>query len=176
MIRYRVAGCEAPITIVTTLTDLQRFSAEDISDLYGFRWDVEVDIRSYKSSMGMCELRCLTPENLDREIAVAILGYNPVRVLMCDTAAVLEVHPREISFSSARDALLSFHDERETIHDIAWMVHSAASHFVRNRPGRSEPRAIKRRRSKYPKLKEPRPSHRCRNKKKQNPEITPQNA
>ena len=176
MIRYQVAGCEAPITIVTTLTDRQRFSAEDIAELYGLRWDVEVDIRSYKSSMGMCELRCLTPENLDREIAVAVLGYNLVRVLMCDTAAVLEVHPREISFSSARDAWLAFHDERETLVDVAWLIHSAGSHFVRNRPGRNEPRAIKRRHAKYPKLKEPRPSHRCRKKKKQTPEITPQNA
>jgi hypothetical protein len=176
MIRYQVAGCEAPITIVTTLTDRQRFTAEDIAELYGLRWDVEVDIRSYKSSMGMCELRCLTPENLDREIAVAVLGYNLVRVLMCDTAAVLEVHPREISFSSARDAWLAFHDERDTIVDVAWLIHSTASHFVRNRPGRNEPRAIKRRHTKYPKLKEPRPSHRCRQKKKQDPEITPQNA
>jgi len=176
MIRYRVASCETPITIVTTLTDRQRFSAEDIAELYGFRWDVEVDIRSYKSSMGMCELRCLIPENLDREIAVAVLGYNLVRVLMCDTAAVLEVHPREISFSSARDAWLEFHDERETIDDVAWLIHSTASHFVRNRPGRDEPRAIKRRNAKYPKMKEARPSHRCRKQKKPDPEITPQNA
>ena len=176
MIRYRVAGCETPITIVTTLTDRQRFSAEDIAELYGFRWDVEVDIRSYKSSMGMCELRCLIPDNLEREIAVAVLGYNLVRVLMCDTAEVLEVHPREISFSSARDAWLAFHDERETINDVAWLIYSTASHFVRNRPGRNEPRAIKRGHTKYPKLKEPRPSHRSQRKKKQNPEIAPQNA
>ena len=176
MIRYRVAGCESPITIVTTLTDRQRFTAEDIAELYGLRWIVEVDIRSYKSSMGMCELRCLIPDNLDREIAVAVLGYNLVRVLMCDTAEVLEVHPREISFSSARDAWLAFHDERETIDDVAWLIHSTASHFVRNRPGRNEPRAIKRGHTKYPKLKEPRPSHRSQRKKKQVPETTPQNA
>ena len=134
MIRYRVTGRETSLTVVTTLTDRQRFSAEDIAELYGWRWDVEVDIRSYKSSMGMCELRCLTPENLDREIAVAVLGYNLVRVLMCDTAAVQEVHPREISFSSARDAWLAFHDERDTTDDVAWMIHSTGSHFVRNRP------------------------------------------
>ena len=62
MIRYRVTGCDTPLTIVTTLTDRQRFSAADIAELYGLRWDVEVDIRSYKSTMGMCELRCLTPD------------------------------------------------------------------------------------------------------------------
>ena len=176
LIRYQVAGCEAPITIATTLTDRQVYTAEDIAELYGLRWDVEVDIKSYKSSMGMGELRCLTPKNLDREIAVGVLAHNLVRVLMCDTAAVLEVHPREISFSSARDTWLAFHDECATIEDIAWMIHSTASHFVRNRPGRNEPRAIKRRHAKYPKLKEPRPSHRCRKKINQTPKIAPQNA
>lgn len=176
LIRYQVAGCEAPITIATTLTDRQVYTAEEIAELYGLRWDVEVDIRSYKSSMGMGELRCLTPKNLDREIAVAVLAHNLVRVLMCDTAAVLEVHPREISFSSARDAWLAFGDEIETVDDIAWMIHSTASRLVRDRPGRNEPRAIKRRHAKYPKLKEPRLSHRCRKKINQTPKIAPQNA
>jgi hypothetical protein len=176
MIRYCVAGCETPITIVTTLTDRQRFSAEDIAELYGLRCDVEVDIRSYKSSMGMCELRCLIPENLDREIAVAILGYNLVRVLMCDTAAVLEVHPREISFSSARDAWLAFHDERETIDDVAWLIIRSHHTSCEIAPAATSLAPIKRRNAKYPKMKEPRPSHRSQRKKKQNSEIAPQNA
>jgi len=48
-----------------------------------------------------CQLqhRCRTPENLDREIAVGVLAYNLVRSLMNDAAAVLEIHPREVSFS-----------------------------------------------------------------------------
>ena len=91
---------------------------------------------------------------------------------MCDTAEILEVHPREISFSTARDAWLAFHDELETLDDIVWIIHSSGSHLVRNRPGRNEPRAIKRGHSKYPKLKEPRPSHRCRKKHKKIPKIT----
>jgi len=160
VIRYRVDGRKKEITIVTTLLDRRRFPARDIADLYGLRWDVEVDIRSYKTTMGMCDLRCRTPENLDREIAVAVLGYNLVRLLMADTAAVLKVHPREISFSHARDAWKNFGDELETTNDLMWIILSAGSRLVRNRPGREEPRAIKRRNlTKYPKLKEPRPSH-----------------
>jgi hypothetical protein len=159
VIRYRVDGRNTEITIVTTLLDRQRFSSRDIADLYGLRWDVEVDIRSYKSTMGMCDLRCRTPGNLEREIAVAVLGYNLVRLLMADTAAVLEVHPREISFSQARDAWRNFCDELETTYDLMWIILSASSRLVRNRPGREEPRAIKKRnRTKYPQLKEPRPS------------------
>lgn len=159
VIRYRVRGRKTEITIVTTLLDRQRFSARAIADLYGLRWDVEVDIRSYKSTMGMCDLRCQTPENLKREIAVAVLGYNLVRLLMSDTAAVVDVHPREISFSHARDAWISFSNELETTNDLMWIILSASSRLVRDRPGREEPRAIKKRNmTKYPKLKEPRPS------------------
>lgn len=159
VIRYRVQGRNTEITIVTTLLDKQRYSASDIADLYGLRWDVEIDICSYKSTMEMGELRCKTPANLEREIAVAVLGYNLVRLLMADTAAVIEVHPREISFSQARDAWLNFSDELETPNDLMWIILSASSRLVRGRPGREEPRAIKKRGlTKYAKLKEPRPS------------------
>lgn len=176
VIRYRVAGRKTEITIVTTLLDRQRFSARDIANLYGLRWDVEIDIRSYKSTMGMCDLRCQTPDNLDREIAVAVLGYNLVRLLMRDTAAVLDVHPREISFSRARDAWRDFSDELETTNDLMWIILSASSRLVRDRPGREEPRAIKRRNmTKYAKLQAPRPSRarRIRATSKETPVIPP---
>jgi hypothetical protein len=159
VIRYRVKGRNTEITIVTTLLDGKRFRARDIADLYGLRWDIEIDICSYKSTMGMGDLRCHTPENLEREIAVAVLGYNLVRLLMADTAAVIEVHPREISFSQARDAWRSFSDELETPNDLMWIILSASSRLVRDRPGREEPRAIKKRGlTKYVKLKQPRTS------------------
>lgn len=163
IIRYRISGRNEEITIVTTLLDQQLYPAESIAELYGLRWDVELDICSLKSTMGMCDLRCQTAENLDREIAVGVLAYNLVRLLMNDAAAVLEVHPREISFSHARDAWRSFGDELETSNDLMWIILSASSRLVRDRPGRQEPRAIKRRNlTKYPKLKEPRPSRAVR--------------
>ena len=159
VIRYRTSGRKEVLTIVTTLLDQQQFSAEEIAELYGLRWDVETDICCLKSTMGVGELRCLTPENLDREMAVAILAHNLVRVLMSDAALVSEVHPREISFSRARDAWINYRDELESSEDLMWIVLSASSRLVRDRPGREEPREIKRRHlTKYGKLKSPRPS------------------
>lgn len=159
IIRYRVSGRSEVITLVTTLLDRKRFPAADIAELYGLRWDVELDICSFKSTMGLCDLRCLTPENLDREIATGILAYNLVALLSNDAAAVMEVHPREISFSRARDAWINFGDERKTTCDLTWIILSTTSRLVRDRPGREEPRAIKRRNlTKYAKMKEPRPS------------------
>lgn len=159
IIRYRVSGRNEVITIVTTLLNRKRFRADEVAELYGLRWDVELDICSFKSTMAMCDLRCHTPENIDREIAAGILAYNLVQLLSNDAAAVVEIHPREISFSRARDAWINFSDELESSYDLMWIILSATSRLVRDRPGREEPRAIKRRNlTKYPKLKEPRPS------------------
>lgn len=162
VIRFRVNGRKSEVTIVTTLLDNRRYSAQEIAELYGLRWDVELDIRSFKTTMDMFELRCETPEGLDREIAVGVLAYNLVHVVMCDTAAVLEVHPREISFSNARDAWHTYCNQLETTSDLMWIILSAGTRLVRNRPGREEPRAIKRRKPKYPLLTDPRPSRRSR--------------
>ena len=154
IIRYRVSGRKDEITIVTTLLENSSYSATEIAELYGLRWDVEIDIGCFKTTMGQCRLRCHTPENLEREIAVSVLGYNLVRVLMNDAARVIGLHPRELSFSHARDAWLNFSDETETAQDMMWIVLSAASQFVRDRPGRQEPRAVKARRAKYARLTE----------------------
>ena len=159
-IRYRVSGRKSEITIVTTLLDSKLYPAKAVVELYGLRWDVELDIRSYKSTMGTCDLRCLTPGNLDREIAVSVLAYNLVRLLMCDAATVVRhIHPRELSFSLARDVWQEFCDQLATPHGLMSAIVSATSRFVRDRPNREEPRAIKRRcHTKYPKLNKPRPS------------------
>ena len=46
------------ITVVTTLTDSKAYSAEDIVALYGFRWNVELDIRAIKQTLGLDHVRC----------------------------------------------------------------------------------------------------------------------
>ncbi len=48
------------IIIVTTLTDSKQYSAEEIAELYGLRCNVEIDICSVKSKIGMCDLRSQT--------------------------------------------------------------------------------------------------------------------
>lgn len=158
IIRYQTAGRSQTITIITTLQDADRYPAEDIAILYGLRWDVEIDIGCFKTTMGQGELRCLTPENIDREIAVSVLSYNLVRLLMNDAAEVATLHPREISFSHSRDAWITFGNEIQTPYDLMWIILSVCARFVRDRPGRQEPRELKARHSKYPSMKNPRPS------------------
>jgi IS4 transposase len=42
--------------VVTTLTDAEAFTKEDIAELYGFRWNVELDIRAIKQTLGRMAL------------------------------------------------------------------------------------------------------------------------
>lgn len=154
IVRFRLSGYRnETVTIVTTLTDSSLYSAREVAALYGFRWDVETDIGAYKTTLDLNQLRCHTAENMVREIAVGVLAYNLVHALRCDAASVLELHPREISFSMARDSLVEFIGELATTQDLMWLIWSASGRLVRTRPGRQEPRAIKKRHVKYPRLR-----------------------
>ncbi len=66
-------------TLVTTLTDAKEVSKRDVFELYRARWQIELDLRSIKTSMRMDVLRCKSPQMVKKEIAVHLLAYNLVR-------------------------------------------------------------------------------------------------
>src|SRR5437588_4753975 len=67
------------LIVATTLLDRQRYSREAVVELYGARWQVELDIRSLKAHLGLGALRCQSPELLAKEIGSGLLAYNLVR-------------------------------------------------------------------------------------------------
>ena len=157
MIRYRTdTRCEE-ITIVTTLLDRARYPAEAIAQLYGMRWNCELDIRSIKSVMGMDELRCKTPEMLRREIYNYLLAYNLVRAAISDAARVTDQQPRRLSFKNALQSIVEYasltHPSPRATATLLWSI---ANNQVGKRPGRKEPRKIKHRKCKYEKMTRPR--------------------
>ena len=139
------------ITIVTTLTDDELFPKEQIAQGNHWRWDAELDLRSIKTHMQMDVLRCKSPEMVRKEIGMHLAAYNLIRTIMCESAVEYGVRPREISFKGTLQALGAFratavlaspHDLPVLYDDLLGMI---AAHRVRNRPGRVEPRAVKRR-------------------------------
>ncbi len=150
------------ITVVTTLTDPAAYSAEDIAKLYGFRWNVELDIRTVKQTLNLDHVRCKTPEMVRRELWVTLLAYNLIRKVIVTAAAIHGKQPRRLGFTGACQTILS-----------SWMLFSTnscinprvmhatilayiAANEVANRPGRIEPRVLKRRRHRYPLMQRPR--------------------
>lgn len=152
------------ITVATTLTDAEKYSKEDIAELYGFRWNSELDIRSIKDSLNLGHVRCKSPEMVRNELWTTLLGYNLIRTTAAAAALLHDKQPRQISFTSTCQYILS-----------SWMLLSCgavstvrienhcrellsqiASCEVANRPGRLEPRVLKRRRHGYKLMQEPR--------------------
>jgi len=66
-------------TFLTTLTDPEVDSKEEIAELYGFRWNVELEIRSIKQSLNLGHARCKSPEMVRKELWTTILGYKLIR-------------------------------------------------------------------------------------------------
>ena len=162
IIGFRTHGrCDQKV-VVTTLLDRKKYPARAIADLYCLRWEAELDIRCLKSVMDLAELRCQSPQGLKCELAVNVLAYNLVALLMCDTAEVSGKHPRQFSFSHARDTFVRFGAERKTINDLEWLITQTNQFKIKNRPRREEPRKIKKRNGKYARLSEPRPSRKSR--------------
>lgn len=144
------------ITIVTTLTDPQTYSREDLAELYGFRWHAELDIRQIKQTLHLDHVRCKTPQMVRRELWVTLLAYNLIRQVIATAAAVHQKQPRQLGFTLACQSLLASWMLLATGacrdgHALYTMLLARiAAHEVANRPGRIEPRVLKRRRHRYP--------------------------
>ena len=140
------SGCEDKF-LVTSLLDEKSWPDEAIVALYLGRWDIECDFRSFKDALGADVLGCRTPEMVEKELAVHVLGYNLVRLLMVEAAVAAGLRPREVSFRHAQQCWSAWVLAGVVFDDRAWAVllERVVQHRVRNRPGRKEPRAIKRR-------------------------------
>ena len=112
--------------------------------------------------MGMGILRCKTPEMMRKEIYAHILSYNIIRTIIAQAADLHDKKPQEISFKGALQLINSFRPiilnaKKEKLKDILnTMLRVIASQGIGDRPGRKEPRVVKRRPKAYPRMTEPR--------------------
>ena len=145
--------------MVTTMTCPKVAPKEELKTLYKQRWSVELDIRHIKETMGMDILSCKTPEMALKEIWVYLLAYNLIRLLMVQSALLADITPRKISFKHCLQLWLLWSDKADSSDDVQLCTLYAliAQQRVGNRPGRIEPRAVKRRPKAYPLLTKPRP-------------------
>jgi hypothetical protein len=147
--------------VVTTILDVS-IGGQQIGDLYERRWDGEVNIRSIKSTMKMDVLRCKTPEMVRKEIWTHLLAYNLLRTVMAVAAAEVGIEPRRVSFKGAKQAVTAFAPKLEAARPedrpalIDALLTVIAYHRVGDRPGRWEPRALKRRPKPRARLGQPR--------------------
>jgi hypothetical protein len=150
------------VIIVTTLLNPETYPRSEVLGAYRLRWNVELDLRSLKTVMGMDILSCKSPEMIEKEVWTYILAYNLIRQLICQAAEKHKVEPRRISFTGAIQTFNAFlplinvgpPEFSKRMYDA--MIDIIAQHKIPNRPGRSEPKAVKRRPKAYPRLTKPR--------------------
>ena len=141
--------------LVTTLLCPNKTSKSDLKALYKRRWNVELDIRNIKTTLGMETLSCKTPLMGEKEMWVYLLAYNLIRLIMLQSALLADVLPRLLSFKHTLQLWLAWNgtanyaNADERIDELLTLV---AQQSVGNRPGRIEPRAVKRRPKPYPLL------------------------
>jgi len=141
--------------LVTTFLCPKETPKAVIKALYRSRWNVELDLRNIKTTLGMERLSCKTPEMAVKELWVYLLGYNLIRLLMAQAALLADQIPRQLSFKHTLQIWIAWQQRGGGTHDavaIYGLLVLIAQPRVGLRPGRVEPRAVKRRPKPFPLL------------------------
>ena len=134
--------------LITTLMDPLETPVRALKALYSSRWHVELDIRNIKTTLGMETLSCKTPEMAEKEMWVYLLAYNLIRLIMAQSASMASVLPRTLSFKHTLQLWLAWSRQpfpTYTADQLDNLFRLVAEKRVGNRPGRIEPREVKRR-------------------------------
>lgn len=136
------------VILATTLLDAEEFPAEALAELYAARWDVEIHLRELKQSMGMDALKCQSVDGVLKELTAYAIVYNLVRAVIGEAGRRQGVPVGRIGFTDALRWL-----QLQTISPRELPLKLMVNPF---RPGRVEPRAVKRRPKPFPRLTKPR--------------------
>jgi len=152
-----------PITLVTTLLDAELYPAAELIALYLRRWRIELGLRDVKTTLGLEPLRCQSPAMVRKELLAGLIAHNLIRCVLAEAAQVHEAELERLSFKGAVDALRQYsaviaQARTHRLKRKLWeeLLRTLARDQVPLRPGRSEPRAVKRRPKPFPLLNRPR--------------------
>ncbi len=89
-----------------------------------------------------------------KEIWVYLLAYNLIRLMMSQSALLADINPRSISYKHCLQVWLLYRQYAPYLdeNNLDFLFQMMAQQRVGNRPGRIEPRAVKRRPKPYPVL------------------------
>jgi len=134
---------------------------EQIAELYGYRWNIETDLRSLKQTVHLHSLTAQSVDMVAKELVLGVAAYNLVRGTMYAAAHAAGIDPRQLSFSRVQDVVnaglpnLAAADSPEAYQRVLdRMLRRAAQCQLPRRPHRpSYPRAVWPRRNSFPKRK-----------------------
>ena len=148
------------VTLVTTLLDHHIYTYELLAELYGLRWQVEIDLRHLKTTMHMEHIHSKTPEMVRKEFYIHLLAYNLIRATLWESGIKHNVHPLRLSYKGAIQHVLNFvpilaiMKDRDFVYDIMLTIISQGK--LLERPFRVEPRMVRSKKRQFPRMTRPR--------------------
>lgn len=94
--------------LFTTLLDRARYTRDRLVELYGARWQAELNLRFLKASLDLHRLEGKTVAVVRTELWAGMLAYNLVRLFQLQAAHQAGCSPLELSFSQARQRVCTF--------------------------------------------------------------------
>lgn len=167
IVRFRVAqpGFRTQnMTLVTTLLDPVAYPADALAELFFQRWRVALRFRDLKTTLRMEMLSCKSPAMIEKEILMFFILHNLIRHLIWKSAEKYQLKIWQLSFKGALDLLINAAPfwmptqpgSRASKAIYQMMLAFIAEDILPHRPGRIEPRCIKRRPKPYQLLTKPR--------------------
>ena len=160
-LKVRIIRCQGPDRqgkkktryLVTTLLDGIKYPAEEVGSLYFHRWEIEVRFRDIKTTLGMEMLRTKSPEMVHKEVLMNMIVYNLMRLLMLKAGVAHGINHRRLSFRGVQQVLIACRNDFKDMgrrpvlreRQIVNMWERIAERYIEERPGRNEPRRVKRR-------------------------------
>lgn len=144
------------VILVTTMLDKP---TSEVIELYHKRWQIELTFRDVKTTMGMELVRVKSPELALKQIWMFVIAHNLIRYLI---NRAKEKASTTTSFKGTLDTLITF--SRAAVKDgslwcnarIGKLLSLVCEDSVPDRPGRVEPRCVKRRPKGYQLMTSPR--------------------
>ena len=155
---FKVGG----IVYVTTFLNNKKYRSKELASIYKTRWQIEISLKNIKETMIMDMASCKTPEMVKKEIGIHFLAYNFIRIIMAEACVQYGAIPSQVSFKGTVQLLNKFMphfiNSNKRVNKIMYgeLLKNIVKNKIGNRPGRVEPRAVKRRPKPYDMLTRPR--------------------
>jgi hypothetical protein len=75
--------------------------------LYKLRWNIETDLRSLKRTLELHQVTSKSKDMVEKDVTMAVCAYNVVRAVIYLSASRAGLRPRQLSFSTAQDAVMA---------------------------------------------------------------------
>ena len=143
------------LTLVTTLLDPELYPADELFQAYAKRWRLEMCFDDLKTTLGMEQLHCKSPSQVQKELLIFFIAHNFIRWIMAQAARAQDVDLERLSFKGTLDAFRQWSHALTQVRGPGkprkrrriWLtlLKILAADLVPFRPGRQEPRAVKKR-------------------------------